>query len=189
VIYDEAHLLGSGEEAHWARRGGYVLCSFAPAALPSHEIESTDVVLALTIGDTAKDIASRRRATMYFASGPPRAFTIADRRTAHVRHRHKYADIGLPPERRFYFRTNGESIAAAATMHDFCTAIRHLDQQALEYHLERGDFSHWLEGTIGDQDLAVRVAGWEDELEAHRAADLERIRDQLVQAVERRYLP
>jgi hypothetical protein len=147
-------------------------------------------VLALTNGDTATDIASRRRATIHFASGPPRGFTIADRRTTHVRHRHKYADIRLPPERRFYFHsTSGESIAAAATMHDFCNAIRHLDQQAFEYHLERGDFSHWLDGTIADKDLAVRVAGWEDELEAHRGADLERIRDQLVQAVERRYLP
>jgi hydroxymethylpyrimidine pyrophosphatase-like HAD family hydrolase len=189
VIYDEAHLLGNGEEAHWARRGGYVLCSFAPASLPAHEIESTDVMLALTNREAA-EIDARRRATLHFVSGPPREFTIADRRTAHVRHRHKYADIRLPNERRFYFHTtNGESIAAAATMHDFTKAIRHLDQQALEYHLERGDFSHWLEGTIADKDLAVRMAAWEDELEARRAADLERIRDQLVQAVERRYLP
>lgn len=74
-------------------------------------------------------------------------------------------------------------------MHAFCKALRHLDQQVLEYHLERGDFSHWLEGTIADKDLAARVAAWEDELEAHRAADLERIRDQLVDAVEKRYLP
>jgi len=74
-------------------------------------------------------------------------------------------------------------------MHDFSTALRHLDQQALEYHLERGDFSHWLDGTIADKDLAARAAAWEDELEAHRAADLERIRDQLVHAVEKRYLP
>jgi hydroxymethylpyrimidine pyrophosphatase-like HAD family hydrolase len=190
VIYDEAQLLGIGGEAHWARRGGYVLCSFAPASLPADEIDSSDVVLALTNGDIATDVASRRRATIHFASGPPREFTVADRRTTHVRHRHKYADIRLPPERRFYFHTtNGESIAAAATMHDFSEAIRHLDQEALEYHLERGDFSHWLEGTIADADLAVRVAAWEDELEARRAADLERIRDQLVQAVERRYLP
>lgn len=190
VIYDEAHLLGSEEEAHWARRGGYVLCSFAPAALPAHEIDSSDVAITLADADTAADIASRRRATIRFGVGSPRGFTIAERRTAHVRHRHKYADVRLPPERRFYFHTsNGESVAAAATMHDFCTAVRHLDQQALEYHLERGDFSHWLEGTIADADLATRVAAWEDELEAHRAADVERIRDQLVQAVEKRYLP
>jgi hydroxymethylpyrimidine pyrophosphatase-like HAD family hydrolase len=190
VIYDEAHLLGSDKEAHWARRGGYVLCSFAPASLPAQEIDSSDVAITLADTDIAADIATRRRASIRFGSGPPREFTIAERRTEHVRHRHKYADVRLPPERHFYFHTtNGESIAAAASMHDFCSGIRHLDQQALEYHLERGDFSHWLEGTIADKALATRVAAWEDDLEAHRAADLERIRDQLVQAVEKRYLP
>ncbi|HTY32252.1 HAD family hydrolase [Mycobacterium sp.] len=190
VVYDEAHLLGSDEEAHWARRGGYVLCSFAPASLPPREIDNSDVALTLTGADIAADIAARRRATIRFGSQPPRGFTIAERRTAHVRHRHKYADIRLPPERRFYFRpTNGECIPAAASMHDFCNAVRHLDQQALEYHLERGDFSHWLEGTIADKDLALLVAAWEDELEAQRAADVERIRDQLLHAVEKRYLP
>ncbi|WP_205878038.1 hypothetical protein [Mycobacterium camsae] len=33
------------------------------------------------------------------------------------------------------------------------------------------------------------VAAWEDELEAHRTADLERIRYKLIRAVEERYLP
>ncbi|WP_231980456.1 HAD-IIB family hydrolase [Mycobacterium sp. E2497] len=190
VVYDEAHLLGMGEEAHWARRGGYVLCSFVPASLPAHEADSSDVVLELTRSDAATDLASRRRATIRFGSGPPREFTIGERHTRHVRHRHKYADIHLPPERRFYFHNpDGLPIAPAATMHDFTVALRHLDQQALEYHLERGDFSHWLEGTIADKELATRVAAWEDDLEARRAADLERIRQQLVDAVEKRYLP
>lgn len=190
VVYDEAHLLGMGEQAHWARRGGYVLCSFVPASLPAHEADSSDVVVTLTRSDTATDLASRRRATIRFGSGPPREFTIGERHTRHVRHRHKYADIHLPAERRFYFHsTDGLPIAPAATMHDFTVALRHLDQQALEYHLERGDFSHWLEGTIADKELAARVAAWEDDLEARRAADLERIRQQLVEAVEKRYLP
>ncbi|HTX95411.1 MAG TPA: hypothetical protein VME67_11500 [Mycobacterium sp.] len=68
-------------------------------------------------------------------------FTIAERRTRHVRHRRKYADVRLPMERRFYFRTfDGQTIAPAAMMHDFSSALRHLDQHVLEYHLERGDF-------------------------------------------------
>ena len=82
---------------------------------------------------------------------------------------------------------DGQSVPAAATMHDFRTALTHLNPQALQYHLERGDFSRWLEGTIADKDLAAQVAVWEDELLAHQAAHLERIRDQLVQAVEQRY--
>jgi hypothetical protein len=190
VIYDEAHLLGADEQARWARRGGYVLSSFAPASLPGHEIDSSDVVLTLINAEIPADIVSRRRATIRFGSGPARGFTIADRQTAHVRHCHNYADIQLPGERRFYFHiSDGQPIAAAATMRDFSTAVRHLDQQALEYHLERGDFSHWLDATIANKDLATQVAAWEDELLAHRAADVERIRHQLVHAVEQRYLP
>ncbi|MGV7868052.1 HAD hydrolase family protein [Mycobacterium kansasii] len=190
VIYDEAHLLSGGEHAHWARRGGYVLSSFAPASLPAHEIDASDVVLTLTTGDATSGIASRRRASIRIGSEPVREFTIAQRQTAHVRHWHKYVDIGLPHDRRFYFHTSArQAIAPAATMRDFGTAVRHLDQQALEYHLERGDFSRWLDGTIADKDLATQVAAWEDELLANRAADLERIRLHLAQAVEERYLP
>ncbi len=189
VIYDEAHLLGTDEQAHWARRGGYVLSSFAPASLPAHEIDSSDVVLTLINAETPADIASRRRAIIRFGSGPARGFTIADRETTHVRHWHKYADIRLPQERRFYFHiSGGQPIAPAATMRDFSTAVRHLDQRALEYHLERGDFSRWLDGTIADKELATQVAGWEDELMARRAVELERMRHQLIHAVEERYL-
>jgi len=190
VIYDEAHLLGSEEHAHWTRRGGYVLSSFAPAALPAKEIDNSDVLLTLMPPATPADIDYGRRATVQFGPGPARLFTIADRLTTHVRHGHKYADVQLPRERQFYFHSAaGIPVAPAATLHDFCTAVAHLDQRALEYHLARGDFSRWLEGTITDKDLAGRVAAWEDELEARRAADLERIRCKLVQAVEERYLP
>ena len=60
--------------------------------------------------------------------GAPCSFTIAERRTAHVRHRHKYADITLPRERRFYFRPiDGQTISAAGTMGEFSTAVGHLD--------------------------------------------------------------
>ncbi|MGB8389486.1 HAD-IIB family hydrolase [Mycobacterium sp.] len=189
VIYDEAQLLGTDEEAHWARRGGYVLSSFAPASLPAHEIDSSDVVLTLTSNDLGAHVALVWRATVSYGSGPPRAFTIADRQTEHVRHRHKYADVRLPNERRFYFHaTDGQYVRPAATMQEFRTALCHLDQRALQYHLDRGDFSRWLDGAIADSDFAQQVAAWEDEVLARRAADLERIRHQLVRTLDERYL-
>ncbi len=189
VIYDEAHLLGADEEAHWLRRGGYVLSSFAPASLPAHETDSSDIVLTVTNRDQAAAVGSPRRAAIHLGPKSSRTFSVSERRTAHVRHRHKYAHVRLPPERRFYFHnTDGHAVPAAATMQDFRTAVRHLDQQALQYHLERGDFSRWLDNTIADKDLATQVAAWEDDLQAHRAADLERIRHQLIHAVEQRYL-
>lgn len=191
VVYDEAHLLGSDPDARWVRRGGYLLSSFAPAALPAEETEGTDVVLTLPDGDQPFEVASGTapRATIGFGSDKVRPFTVARRQTTHVRHRHKYADVALPGERRFYFRsTAGSPPRSASTMHEFSTAITHLDQQALQQHLERGDFSRWLATTIADKHLAEQVAAWEDELAAHRAADLERIRHQLIKAVRERYL-
>ncbi len=188
VIYDEAHLLGTEEEAHWTRRGGYVLSSFAPASLPAHEIDDSDVLLTLSDDDRA-DMAPVRRAAVGFGCGPPRAFGIADRQTEHVRHRRKYADVRLPNERRFYFHaTEGQFVRPAATMEEFRTAISHLDQRTLQYHLDRGDFSRWLDGTIADKYFAKQVAAWEDEVSARHAADVERMRDQLAHGIEERYL-
>ncbi|CPR07841.1 HAD family hydrolase [Mycobacterium bohemicum DSM 44277] len=189
VIYDEAHLLGTEEEAPWARRGGYVLCSFAPASLPAGEIDKSDVILALS-DESGADMSSVRRATVRFGAAPPRAFAIAERQTEHVRHRRKYADVRLPSERRFYFHdTDGQFIRPAATMEEFRSAINHLDQRALQYHLTRGDFSRWLGSTIADKGFARQVAAWEDEVSARHAADVERVRNQLARAIEGRYLP
>ena len=111
VIYDEAHLLGSHEEPHWTRRGGYVLSSLRPASLAANEIDETDVVLTLENPDTKGPGESRplRRAGVRFGAETPRSFTLAERRTAHVRHRHKYAEVSLPRERRFSF---GQSAAS-----------------------------------------------------------------------------
>jgi len=189
VIYDEAHLLGTEEEAHWARRGGYVLSSFAPASLPAREIDSTDVMLTLSDNANGAEMTSFRRASLRFGCGPSRGFTIADRQTDHVRHRRKYADVRLPDERRFYFHANnGHFVRPAATMDEFRSTVSHLDQRTLEYHLARGDFSRWLDGTIADREFAKQVAAWEDEVMARHAADLERMRHQLLRAVQERYL-
>lgn len=189
VIYDEAHLLGTEEEAHWARRGGYVLSSFAPAALPAGETDSSDVVLTCSDDDDRTDMAAARRAMVRFGCGPPRGFAIADRLTEHVRHRRKYADVRLPDDRRFYFHTSdGHFIRPAATMEEFRSAISRLDQRTLQYHLDRGDFSRWLDGTIADKYFARQVAAWEDEVSARHAADMERMRNQFAHAIDERYL-
>lgn len=191
VVYDEAQLLGADQQPHWTRRGGYLLSSFVPASLPAGEVDDTDIVLTLEGADEAGDVMPQpaRRATVQFGTAAPRAFTIAARHTGHVRHCHKYADVRLPKERRFYFRpTAGHTIPPAGTMYEFRTALGHLDPQVLQYHLERGDFSRWLGDTIADTELAAQVAAWEDELAARRAADLQRIRRQLIHAIEERYL-
>lgn len=192
VVMDEAHLPASkqGEEDwHWSPRGGYVLASFMPALIPAAELECADMVLELRgdQGSTGLRSWEPRRAVMRVGRDDPRPFNVGERRTAHVRHRHKYADLPLPVNRRFYFRVKGEPLVAG-TLNEFRTAVRHLDPDVLEFHLQRGDLSRWLDTTIADKDLAAHVAALESELSARRSAELERIRKQIVAAVSDRYL-
>ncbi|BBZ06533.1 phosphoglycolate phosphatase [Mycolicibacterium doricum] len=190
TIYDEAHLLGPGQEVRWVRRGGYVLSSFTPAALPADEIDASDVVIEMDYRE--QNLSAPHPlpyAAVRYGGDPPRRFTVAERATGHIRHRHKYADVALPKERSFHFHSfDGQSIPPAATMEEFGAALRRITPEALEYHLERGDFSRWLEHTIADRKLAAQVAAWEDAIAAHRAAEVERVRQQLIRAVLDRYL-
>ncbi|WP_460357257.1 type IV secretory system conjugative DNA transfer family protein [Mycobacterium sp. ZZG] len=190
VIWDEAHLLGPQQEVRWVRRGGYVLSSFAPATLPADEVDASDVVVE-TLSPEGAEAAPWpvARAVIRHGGGRPRCFTVAGRRTSHIRHRHKYADVALPQERRFYFQpTDGQSPAPAATMREFGEAMIRLAPETLRFHLERGDFFRWLRHTIADAELAAEVASWEDELAAHHAAEAERIRTRISHAVQKRYL-
>ncbi|MGP4057303.1 HAD hydrolase family protein [Mycobacterium sp. 4D054] len=190
VIWDEAHLLGPQQEVRWVRRGGYVLSSFAPATLPADEVDASDVVVE-TLSPEGAEAAPWpvARAVIRHGGGRPRCFTVAGRRTSHIRHRHKYADVALPQERRFYFQpTDGQAPAPAATMREFGEAMIRLAPETLRFHLERGDFSRWLRHTIADAELAAEVASWEDELAAHHAAEAERIRTRISHAVQKRYL-
>ncbi len=193
VVFDEAHLRGNRDLEHepvWTPRGGYVLASFMPGLIATSTLECADVVLRMEDGDSTLGTvaAPARRATIRFGSGPTRVFAVGARRTRHVRHRHKYADVQLPQARRFYFRTEGAEPVVAGTLQEFRAAVRHVDPAVLEFHLERGDLSRWLGDTIADRDLATCVAALEGDLAARRAADIERVRQQIVAAVGSRYL-
>ncbi len=193
VLFDEAHLRGGREldaEGTWTPQSGYVLSSFMPALLPVENVDCADVVIELTDGYDAAELGfgEAHRATLRLGSSTPRPFTVGTRRTPHVRHRHKYADVQLPAERRFYFHARQGVPVVAGTLQEFRAAVRQLDPEVLEYHLERGDLSRWLEHTIADRDLAAEVAALEGDLAARRAADLERARARIVHAVGDRYL-
>lgn len=190
VVYDEAHLLGRGEEPRWLRRGGYVLSSFAPASLPAEELDASDIVVETTAVDRDAAVPQTTlRASIRYGDSEPRPFAVARRSTVHIRHRHKYSDVALPKERRFYFRpAEGQVLPPASTMREFGIAVNQLAPESLEFHLERGDFSRWLKRTLIDTEFAAEVASWEDQLAARRAADIERIRAHIVAAVQQRYL-
>lgn len=190
VVVDEAHLLREDDEEPWMRRGGYLLSSWRPGLMPSADVEKSDILINCVAQARPVERVPKAswRASIQFGWAAATSFFVASRHTTHVRHRRKYEDTSLPGDRCFYFRNTGDGPAVAENIAQFRMHLSRLNSEVLEYHLERRDFSRWLEGTIGDRELASQVAEWEDQLQAHRAADLERIRRHVLTAVEERYL-
>jgi len=82
----------------------------------------------------------------------------AIRRVTHIRHLYKYLDVPLPPWKRFWFRdAEGGVEAEAASLYEFLHLLPTLSIQSLEYHDRRQDFTQWVQGTLGDEDLAARL--------------------------------
>jgi hypothetical protein len=83
---------------------------------------------------------------------------LATVRSEHRRHLRKYAEGDMGPERSFYFhRSNGVSYERARNLTEFLSIGHEVDDATWTYHLDRHDYSRWILGTIGDQDLARAI--------------------------------
>jgi hypothetical protein len=91
--------------------------------------------------------------------------------------------------RRFFFR-NGERLtgAIAAGVGDFHAELARADPAVLAHHAAHRDFSQWLEGVIGDTELAAEVGRIETGLAERRTSPGE-ARRLLLAAVEGQYAP
>ena len=101
-----------------------------------------------------------------------------------LRHRRKYAEGLLIPERSFYFR--GPQNALNLRAHNlvlFVEIAEGVDAGTWQYHRERGDYSRWFEKEIGDPDLAAQARQIEQDASLDAAASLARIKA----AVQERY--
>jgi hypothetical protein len=98
---------------------------------------------------------------------------MSARRTPHVRHRRKYAITPLPRQRWFVIRDPAGAVAGTASdLSEFSRALHDVDATVIAYHLERGDFSRWITGTIQDRPLGAVAGAIERDILAHRAADV-----------------
>ena len=76
----------------------------------------------------------------------------------HSRHRRKYAEGSLSPEKCFYFRgANSALNLRAQNLIVFCQLAEGIDDETWTYHLEKNDFSHWFRDCINDEDLATET--------------------------------
>jgi hypothetical protein len=195
IVVDEAHIpMGEQSAASSVFRPvdyGYCLITYQPERLCKDALAAVDLIITArrfpppgTGGQPRSSTALLRR-----RGGPERTVTLIPRRTPHVRHRHKYATVPLPPHRRFQFRTpEGILCGEAASLDQFRDALHDLPGGVVEHHLLRGDFSRWFTGTLQDGELGRMSAIVEHELLSGRAQEIEQARRRLLDDIEDRYL-
>jgi hydroxymethylpyrimidine pyrophosphatase-like HAD family hydrolase len=216
VAVDEAH--GPIGRSGTARRmfnpaaRGYLLITWQPAELSADALASLDAVIALGppgpdsafVDLTAAVVGLPRADIARLLDGPagqavlawrrdPRqavAFTTGARRTAHLRHEHKYDRAGVDPARRFYFRTEPDAPtgAVAASLAELEAELARCDEGVLRHHCPSGDFSRWVAGVFRDGPLAADLAAAEASLQAGSpGAVTEQVRLTLIAALQDRH--
>jgi hydroxymethylpyrimidine pyrophosphatase-like HAD family hydrolase len=109
---------------------------------------------------------------------------IAPARTERRRHRRKYAEGELGPDRSFYFTgADGRLNLRARNLIQFLQLAEGVDDETWLHHLGRGDYSRWFADCIKDEGLAGDAAQSEGNTVASAAESRRLIRD----AVQQRY--
>ena len=97
---------------------------------------------------------------------PPFKVKVIASRGERRRHKRKYAEGDLGPERSFYFQGPEKKLhLQAQNLMLFMQLADGLDDETWNYHLRAGDYSKWFRDVIKDETLAaeaVRVEGLTD---------------------------
>jgi hydroxymethylpyrimidine pyrophosphatase-like HAD family hydrolase len=213
IVLDEAHYFLHQPEVESHVDGelaAYLLITYRPSHLPPALLRTTGSIIATSLTDPEEVRALTRlcdaegaepawskvlgslgideAALIPRAAGDgrlPQRFTIAPRLTAHVRHRAKYLEVPMPPERAFRFTCNGQNFGTPArTLKEFVQIQERLPTEALEGHAQRGDFSRWIAKVFGDQPLASAIHKVEDRF---RQGGVKQLSKALIAPVRERY--
>jgi hypothetical protein len=111
-------------------------------------------------------------------------FRLGPRLTSHVRHRVKYLDMGVIDSQAFVFTGSGSPHAHARTLREFMELLHTQPTAAVKGHLERHDFSRWLQDVFRDAPLAAHVRDIEQQADAESPRDLA---DDIAQSIRARY--
>ena len=108
----------------------------------------------------------------------------APREITHVRHLHKYLRAHLPETKQFYFYdASGRYLdRVASNLWEFRETLGELPVDSLQYHLQRGDFEHWLQDVFHDSELVSNLRKI-----ARRDLQGEELREALLEVVIDRY--
>jgi hypothetical protein len=207
VLVDETHhLLPTKWRATVASMRdlkGMLFVTVHPDQLSPHVLDTVDIAVALgeRPGSTLQAVANHKGLSLspianaelkpgeallwrVAAGQSPQPFMMTVSRMERRRHRRKYAEGELPPERSFYFRgPEGKLNLRAQNLIMFRQLADGVDDETWLHHLRNGDYSHWMETAIKDRSLAQVVHEVEDmpDVSAHDS------RQRVASAIEERY--
>lgn len=115
---------------------------------------------------------------------PPEVLEIAPGTGERRRHKRKYAEGELPPDRSFYFRgPAGQLNLRAQNLLLFMQMGEGVDEQTWQYHLKAHDYSTWINEMIKDESLAAVIR----EIEARPGLSADESRKLIRAAIEQEY--
>ena len=114
----------------------------------------------------------------------PLAATVVAARSERLRHLRKYAEGNLGPNSFFFRGPAGKMNLRAQNLVVFCEMAWGVDDDTWLFHLRRGDYSHWVEKTIKDVELAGEIAIVEHSSHLSSSDSRRLVRD----AIDRRYV-
>jgi hydroxymethylpyrimidine pyrophosphatase-like HAD family hydrolase/energy-coupling factor transporter ATP-binding protein EcfA2 len=182
LVLDEAHHL---LPAAWEPAGqtlpregsGLLLITVHPGMVAPSALAMIETVIAIGAGAerTLADFSARvgraappvaptdlppGEALVWPTAAEPTRVMVAPGRTERRRHRRKYAEGVLPPERSFYFRgPDGALNLRAQNLQIFIQMAAGVDDATWLHHLRAGDYTRWFgEAGIKDDELAAAVA-------------------------------
>ena len=215
VVIDEAHAplgrAGASLGVFNPATKGYLLVTWRPEDFANQVPAALDAVIALSSPQPSNHLVDLTAAV---ADMPPAqiarmldrpsggavlawralphqavAFTLGTRSTPHLRHEHKYEHSGVDRDRRFYFRTEADTLtgAVAANLGELEDQLICCERGVLRHHCPRHDFSHWVTNVFHDEPLAAELAAAEAQLSVRSpAAIVEQVRLALVAALQAR---
>ncbi|WP_428304278.1 HAD-IIB family hydrolase [Lacipirellula sp.] len=116
---------------------------------------------------------------------PPLKIAAYPCKTERRRHRRKYAEGELPPDRSFFFRGPDAKLnLRAQNLMMFLQVADGVDDDTWEFHRQQGDYSKWFETCVKDEGLTVAAK----QIESLDALDPHEGREMLRAAIEREYI-
>lgn len=133
-----------------------------------HQVEATAALMGVDPEALADVLGTARHGeAVLVRDGTITLFTVAHRRTFHVRHHHKYLGTTLPQDLRFYF--DDGTGTSAGSLKQLGDHLERCDPAAVVRHCLRHDFSRWVHDVLHEGELSREVHAVESECSPEHA--------------------